>query len=105
MAHQGDGLLGTAVMCELGTARCGHGRIIRIFVPRRFGRTDCWLIVHMDPHLPFVPSMLVNFVLSVLTPYLYRVICKVGSPWMACAGGVATAWTTVCALTDIGRKE
>lgn len=35
-------------------------------------KTECSLMVHIDPHIRMVPTSLVNFVLGVLAPYVYR---------------------------------
>ena len=44
-------------------------------------RTRGTIISHLDPHLPFVPSFLVTFVLKVLSPYAWRAMQKVMSDW------------------------
>lgn len=36
--------------------------------------TDAVLSVHLDPHIPGIPSSIVNFVLHVFAPYLFRQI-------------------------------
>lgn len=34
-------------------------------------------MVHLDPHIPYVPGSLVNFVLGILAPYIFSQIKKV----------------------------
>jgi hypothetical protein len=34
--------------------------------------TEAVMLIHVDPHIKYVPSMLVNFVLGILAPYIYR---------------------------------
>ncbi|KAH7623547.1 hypothetical protein Ndes2526B_g01991 [Nannochloris sp. 'desiccata'] len=46
-------------------------------ITRRIPRTDAHLMVHLDPHIPYVPSSLVNFVLGILAPYIYNQMLKV----------------------------
>lgn len=29
-------------------------------------------MVHLDPHIPFIPAFLLNFVLGVLAPYIFN---------------------------------
>ena len=43
----------------------------------RIYRTDAHLMVHLDPHIPYVPASLVNFVLGILAPYIYNQMLKV----------------------------
>jgi hypothetical protein len=31
-------------------------------------RTEGSLLIHLDPHIPFIPAFLLNFVLGVLAP-------------------------------------
>jgi len=45
--------------------------------PHIIPRTDAHLMVHVDPHIPYVPSSLVNFVLGILAPYIYNQMLKV----------------------------
>lgn len=40
-------------------------------------QTEAEFMVRMDPHIPMVPSILVNFVLGILAPYIYSQINKV----------------------------
>lgn len=40
-------------------------------------RTDAHFMVHLDPHISYVPSSLVNFVLGILAPYIYNQMLKV----------------------------
>lgn len=40
-------------------------------------RTEADFVVHLDPHIPMVPSVLVNFVLGILAPYIYSQINRV----------------------------
>jgi len=40
-------------------------------------RTEAHLMVHLDPHIPYVPSSLVSFVLGILAPYIYNQMLKV----------------------------
>ena len=35
-------------------------------------RTEAALMVHLDPHIPFIPAFLLNFVLGVLAPYIFN---------------------------------
>lgn len=35
-------------------------------------RTEALMIAHMDPHIPYVPAALVNFVLGFLAPYIFK---------------------------------
>ena len=37
-------------------------------------------IAHLNPHLPYVPGFLVNFVLKVASPFGFRMMKKVGNP-------------------------
>ena len=37
-------------------------------------------MAHINPHLPFVPAFLVNFILRVASPFAYRMMSKVSSP-------------------------
>jgi hypothetical protein len=41
------------------------------------GVTEAELCVHLDPHIPYVPAMLVNFVLGILAPYIYNQMNRV----------------------------
>lgn len=34
--------------------------------------TEAVMLIHVDPHIKYIPSMLVNFVLGILAPYIYR---------------------------------
>lgn len=40
-------------------------------------RTEAHLMVYLDPHIPFVPGFLINFVLGILAPYIAREMNKV----------------------------
>ena len=40
-------------------------------------RTKAQLVAHVDPHLSYVPSVLVQFVLKVFSPMGYRTMRKV----------------------------
>jgi len=33
-------------------------------------------MVHLDPHIPFIPAFLLNFVLGVLAPYIFNQVGK-----------------------------
>ncbi len=37
-------------------------------------------MAHINPHLPFVPAFLVNFILRVASPFAYRMMSKVSLP-------------------------
>jgi hypothetical protein len=39
--------------------------------------TEAHLMVYLDPHIPFVPGFLINFVLGILAPYIARQMNKV----------------------------
>ena len=43
-------------------------------------RTRATAMAHINPHLPFVPAFLVNFILRVASPFAYRMMSKVSSP-------------------------
>jgi len=45
-----------------------------VFGENGSSKTEAYLTVHLDPHIPFVPESLVNFVLHMLAPYLFRQI-------------------------------
>lgn len=36
-------------------------------------------LAHLNPHLPFVPGFLVNFVLKVASPFGFKMMKKVGT--------------------------
>ena len=40
-------------------------------------QTEAHLVVHLDPHIPYVPGSLVNFVLGILAPYIFGQMNKV----------------------------
>ncbi|KAL4425457.1 hypothetical protein ABPG75_009473 [Micractinium tetrahymenae] len=40
-------------------------------------RTEGSLLLHLDPHIPFIPAFLLNFVLGVLAPYVYKQVVHV----------------------------
>lgn len=40
-------------------------------------RTEGSLLIHLDPHIPFIPAFLLNFVLGVLAPYIFNQMKKV----------------------------
>lgn len=40
-------------------------------------RTNASLIVHIDPHIPYVPAALVNFALGIIAPYVFNQMKKV----------------------------
>lgn len=40
-------------------------------------RTEAKFVVHIDPHIRFVPKVLVHFVLGILAPYIYSQIVRV----------------------------
>ena len=40
-------------------------------------RTEGTLLAHADPHIPFIPGFLLNFVLGVLAPYIHAQMSKV----------------------------
>ncbi len=44
-------------------------------------RTKGTVVTHMDPHLPYVPTFLVSWVLKVVSPYAWRSIQRVMSEW------------------------
>jgi hypothetical protein len=44
-------------------------------------RTKGTIVTHMDPHLPYVPTFLVSWVLAVLSPYAWRSIQRVMAEW------------------------
>lgn len=35
-------------------------------------KTEAFLLAHVDPHIPYVPGWLINFVLGILAPYVYN---------------------------------
>lgn len=41
------------------------------------GRVRASVIVHMDPHIKRVPSALINFVLKIMSPFLFNTIQNV----------------------------
>ena len=41
------------------------------------GRVRASVITHMDPHIKHVPAMLLNFVLKVMSPFIFGTIQKV----------------------------
>ena len=40
-------------------------------------RTNASMIVNLDPHIPYVPGALINFVLGIIAPYVYNQMNKV----------------------------
>jgi hypothetical protein len=34
-------------------------------------------LIHLDPHIPFIPAFLLNFVLGVLAPYIFNQMRRV----------------------------
>lgn len=54
-------------------------------------RTEAKLLVHLDPKIPLIPGFLVNFVLGVLAPYIYKEMCRVGGRPGVCVLGGAGA--------------
>lgn len=40
-------------------------------------RTECTIEVHIDPYFPSVPKFIIDFVLRILAPYLYKQVVRV----------------------------
>ena len=40
-------------------------------------RVESRLVVHLDPHIPYVPASLVNFALGILAPYIFSQMAKI----------------------------
>ncbi|PRW59375.1 START-like domain [Chlorella sorokiniana] len=53
-------------------------------------RTEAALMVHLDPHIPFIPAFLLNFVLGVLAPYVFNQMRHVLDTLFADEAGVYT---------------
>lgn len=52
---------------------------VQVADEHKYGKqlTEAHLMVYLDPHIPFVPGFLVNFVLGILAPYIARQMNKV----------------------------
>jgi hypothetical protein len=46
------------------------------------------LQVHADPHIPYVPGWLVDFVLKIVAPFVYAQLCKASALLTGCQGRV-----------------
>ena len=55
-----------------------------LLFPGRPRSCKATLICHSDPHLPFVPSPVMHFVLRTLAPFAFRQMQKVGPALLAC---------------------